>query len=280
MSTLTKVPPIGEERERELLKDATTYVYRETSQGPVHAHFFFPPGYDPSEPRTTIVFFPGGFWETPMRTQFVPHCNHFASRGAICVAAETRVSSKHDTGPLEGIDDAHALLLWIKMNAVALGVDVDRLIAGGAAGGAAAALTAAMPKEVKHQGDIDCRPRALVLFSPLVDTTPRTAAGKRFPDKKSAKLFSPSKHIRKKLPPSILFHGKNDRVIPFDDTLSFHRAMKRKRNVCELVDFEAAEHSFFNFNVSHLHFELTVEAADRFLVEQGFLAPQVEDSLV
>jgi hypothetical protein len=35
-----------------------------------------------------------------------------------------------------------------------------------------------------------------------------------------------------------------------------------------------ADHSFFNFNVSHKNFELTVAAADRFLVERGLLPPE------
>ena len=53
--------------------------------------------------------------------------------------------------------------------------------------------------------------------------------------------------------------------------------MKWRGNRCELLDFNAAEHSFFNFNVSHGNFEMTVAAADHFLVEQGLLAePEIE----
>jgi dipeptidyl aminopeptidase/acylaminoacyl peptidase len=71
----------------------------------------------------------------------------------------------------------------------------------------------------------------------------------------------------------IIFHGKADRVIPFDSVAKFARAMRRKHNRCELVDFEKAEHSFFNYNVSQEFFELTINAADRFLVELAILAP-------
>jgi acetyl esterase/lipase len=69
-------------------------------------------------------------------------------------------------------------------------------------------------------------------------------------------------------------HGKSDRITPFDEVERFRRAMRWRRNVCELVDFERQDHSFFNFNVSQKHFELTIGAADRFLVDHGMLEPE------
>jgi hypothetical protein len=39
------------------------------------------------------------------------------------------------------------------------------------------------------------------------------------------------------------------------------------------VDFEKEDHPFFNFNVSHRNFELTIQAAERFLVDRGLLQP-------
>ena len=48
------------------------------------------------------------------------------------------------------------------------------------------------------------------------------------------------------------------------------------RNRFELIDFERADHSFFNFNVSHDRFEATIGAADRFLVDLGLLEPDPE----
>ena len=87
-SILQRVAPIGEARDREILKEAATYVYQERPQGPVQAHVFFPENTSPS-PRPAVVFFHGGFWDTPTPTQFVPHCLHFANRGAVAVTAET-----------------------------------------------------------------------------------------------------------------------------------------------------------------------------------------------
>ena len=273
-SILQRVAPIGEARDREILKDAATYVYQERPQGPVQAHMFFPESKTVA-PRPVIVFFHGGFWDTPTPTQFVPHCLHFTGRGAVTVAAETRTSARHGTGPLEAIEDARDLIRWLRHNADTFNLDPERVTIGGAAGGAFLALLATMPKakQMPPVDGLDCRPQALVLFSALVNTAGKGPACSRFPDSKTAKRMSPSQLIRRKLPPMLFFHGKSDRITPFDEVERFRRKMRFWGNSCELVDFERADHSFFNFNVSHKNFELTIGAADRFLVEQGLLPP-------
>jgi acetyl esterase len=274
-SILQRVAPIGEARDREILKDAATYIYQERSQGDVQAHLFFPRE-SPAGPRPVVVFFHGGFWDTPTPTQFVPHCLHFASRGAVAVAAETRTLARHGTGPMEAIDDARDLIRWLRHNADTFNLDPDKLVIGGAAGGAMLALLTAMPKpkQMPPVDGLDCRPQALVLFSALVNTTIKGPALERFPDSSSAKKVSPSRLIRRKLPPILMFHGKSDRIAPFEEVERFRRKMRFWGNSCELVDFQKADHSFFNFNVSHKNFEMTIGAADRFLVDRGILAPE------
>jgi len=270
---LQRVAPIGEARDREILKDAATYVYQERPQGKVQTHVFFPENAT-TEPRPVVVFFHGGFWDSPTPTQFVPHCLHFASRGAVAVAAETRTAARHGTGPVEAMDDARDLIRWLRNNADTFNINPQRLAIGGATGGAFLALLATMPKaKVMPPVDgLDCRPQALVLFSSLVNTT-HSQANSRFPNAKTAKRLSPSRLVRRKLPPMIMFHGKADRITPFDEVERFRRRLRFWGNTCELVDFEREDHSFFNFNVSQRNFELTLGAADRFLVTHGILAP-------
>jgi acetyl esterase/lipase len=275
-SILQRVAPIGEARDREILKDAATYIYQERAQGPVQAHVFLPASPMSAAPRTVVVFFHGGFWDSPTPTQFVPHCLHFASRGAVAVAAETRTGARHGTGPLEAIEDARDLIRWLRHNADTFNIDPDRVVVGGAAGGALLALLTAMPKPkaMPPVDGLDCRPQALILFSALVNTTHKGQANSRFPDERGAKRFNPSTMVRRKLPPMILFHGKSDRITPFDEVERFRRRLRWRGNDCTLVDFEREDHSFFNFNVSHRNFELTLNAADRFLADRGLLLPE------
>lgn len=279
---LKRVAPIGEERDREILKDAATYVYQERPQGPVQAHLYFPAGArQDSVRRPAVVFFHGGFWDIPTPTQFVPHCLHFASRGAVTVTAETRSSSRHETGAREAVEDARDLIRWLRHNADNFQIDPDRIVVGGAAGGALLALMTSLPKDKELQSidGLDCRAQAMILFSALVNPLRQSKALERFADSREAKSLSPIHRLRRKLPPMILFHGKADRITPFAEITSFCRKMRFRGNRCDVIDFERADHSFFNFNVSHDRFEATIGAADRFLVELGLIEPDPEASL-
>jgi len=277
-SILQKVAPIGEARDREMLKSASTHVYRETPQGELTAHVFSPPASLPAiGPRPCVIFFHGGFWDTSMVTQFVPHCLHFAARGALAITVETRVSAKHGTGPVEAMEDAREMIRWARRNAEMLGIDPQKITVGGAAGGAWLALMVTLPKdkEMPSADGVSCRPQALLLFSTLLNTTPKGTMSAKFPDVRTAKRLSPLSMARRKLPPMMLFHGKNDRVTPIEEARKFARKLHWRGNVCDLVDYDRADHSFFNFNVSGTFFELTVNAADDFLTKRGLLPPPV-----
>ena len=97
---LQKVAPIGESRDKELLKSASSYVYATRESGDLLAHVFFPQG-EAQTSRPAVAFFHGGFWDAAMVTQFVPHCHHFAGRGAVSDTFEYRISSRGTAGPLE-----------------------------------------------------------------------------------------------------------------------------------------------------------------------------------
>ena len=270
-----RVAPIGKARDREILKDAVTYVYQQRPEGDVLAHLFFEET-SRIPPRPAVIFFHGGLWDMPTPTQFVPHCLHFASRGAVAVAAETRTTSEHGTGPLEAIEDARALIRWLRQNAETFNLDPNKITIGGAGGGAFLALLATMPtpKNLPPVNGIHTVPQALILFSSLINSASKGQVADRFPNFKTAKQLSPTTLMRRKLPPMLFFHGKNDRIAPFEEVDKFQRRMRWRRNSCTLIDFEGADHSFFNFNVSHKNFELTIGAADRFLVELGLLPPE------
>jgi len=275
---LQNVPPLGEARDRKMLEEASSYVYRQTPQGEVLAHLFWPTQ-TALTPRPAVVFFHGGLWDAAMHTQFVPHCLHFAGRGAVAVAAETRIFSKHATGPLEAMDDARELIRWLRQHAEIFNLDPARITVGGAAGGALLALLTAMPKpkQLPPVDGIECRPQALLLFSAIVNTTPKGQGSERFPDVKAAIRCSPTALMRAKLPPMMLFHGTADRIAPVAEVRRFRSRLRWRRNVCELLEFERAEHSFFNFNVNQGHFDLALAAADVFLVKHGLLDPKAAD---
>lgn len=275
MNPLAKSLMIGETRDQELLGSATTYVYEQTPDGDLNAHFFFPPEFDyKTDRRAVILFFHGGMWDISAPTQFIPHCHHFASRGMIAVTAEYRTQAKLNGGPAEAATDAKTMISFLRYHAAQMGIDPERIIVCGAAAGAHAALCATLhPHEnAKIPSPM---PRGLILFGPVSDTSPRGGiSSELFPSPKEAKAHSPLNHLpQKNLPPCLIFHGEADRMVPLEQSIKFAKKYSRKRNKCKLIDFRAAGHTFFNFNSDERNYAITLRSTDFFLVDLGILEP-------
>jgi dipeptidyl aminopeptidase/acylaminoacyl peptidase len=86
-----------------------------------------------------------------------------------------------------------------------------------------------------------------------------------------AREISPIHHLGKNLPPTILFHGKADTLVPFSEAEMFCRKARELGNRCELVAFDGAGHGFFNPTRSTKWYYETLSGAERFLRELGYL---------
>ena len=247
-------------------------IYKKIGDVELQMHLFEPENREEGKLLPVVVFFFGGGWNKGTPKQFFPHCTYFASRGMVAISAEYRVKSRHGTSPLECVLDGKSAVRWIRLHSSELGVDPDKITAGGgSAGGHVAACTAIVEKfEGKTEDtDISSVPNALMLFNPVVDTA-RKELSDRFGE--YAEDLSPVHHVRSGLPPAIIFHGKDDSVVPFRNIERFGRLMKKLGNVCTIVPFDGMEHGFFNYGRhDNKPFVETVRAADRFLVSLGFL---------
>ena len=87
-------------------------------------------------------------------------------------------------------------------------------------------------------------PNAVVLFNPVLDTT-ETGYGAALIGKNTLEL-SLTHHVKRVLPPMILFHGTGDHTVPFANAEEFVKRVKAAGGDCQLVPFEGADHGFFN----------------------------------
>jgi acetyl esterase/lipase len=282
--SLTKLPPI--DRNRELLKTAREETYKTVAGHDLSVYFWEPPADKaPPYPKSVIAFFFSGGWDNGQVSQFAPHCLYFASRGMTAMAFDYRVAVRHGSTPVESMADARSAMRWLRLNAVELGINPGKIVGAGGSGGAHLIASAAMLSgfdEAGEDGSISCAPNALALFNPVLDTSKRGFGHDRFINPDDAKRANLMAAIGPGRPPSLLFHGTHDRVVPFETTEEFVRKMKKKKNVCELMVYEGQGHGFFNFNVSFETYQATLLALDDFLVGQGFIEhdPDIQSELM
>lgn len=300
---LTVLPlPAAEPGVSPSFANARSEVYKTVGDTNLRVHVFAPSGSTTN--RSAIVFFFGGGWNTGSPKQFESHCRHFASRGMVALSAEYRVRSRDGVAVVSCVNDAKSCLRWVRENAVRLGIDPGRIVAaGGSAGGHLAAATAMLSdfeEEVEALRATSAVPDALVLFNPALVLAPLPPpAEDDAGDREIAAIeerpglfrrmilaailnrerlgaepeaLSPIHHVTAGLPPTIIFHGTDDRTVPFWTVKAFTAVMRKAGNRCELVGYEGQGHSFFNVGrEGGRYYRETLEATDRFLVSLGYL---------
>jgi acetyl esterase len=261
-------------------------TYKTVGDTALTLHIFEPPATaaGPKTNRPAIVFFFGGGWTSGSPSQFEQHCRALAARGLVAITADYRVASRHQVKPIACVADAKSALRYVRTHAARLGLDPQRIAAGGgSAGGHLAAATATLPAfdEPSEDQKISATPNALVLFNPALVLAPLPGLeladfGSRVPAERMGtdpKNLSPAHHVKKGAPPTIIFHGKADTTVPYATAEAFTTAMKAAGNRCELVGTEGAQHGFFNYGRGdNSAYRATLAATDAFLVSLGWLS--------
>lgn len=273
-----KADPKAEGRSRTYppkIDGAKVETYKKVGDTELKVWIFSPK--EPAKSKPAIVFFFGGGWKSGTPTQFERHCRHFAERGIVAIAADYRVASRHDVKPAECVADAKSCVRWIRTNAERLGIDPERIVAaGGSAGGHLAAATATLPTldEPGEDAKFSSQPNALVLFNPCLITAPIEGVqwdgfGRITADKAGCEptALSPMHHLREKLPPTLILHGKADTTVPYKTVEAYANAAKKLGNRCELIGYDDQPHGFFN----GAKYTETLQAADDFLVSLKYL---------
>ncbi len=223
------------------------------------------------EKKPAIVFFFGGGWNSGNIHQFEPHAKYFSQRGVSCFLVDYRVRGRHQTSPFESLKDAKSAIRYIRENAETLNIDPSRIVAaGGSAGGHLAAATALIDgyNEDSDNLSINCKPNALLLFNPVIDNGPGGYGFERIRDE--YKSFSPLHNIRKGAPPTILFLGTEDDLIPVVTAEYYQMVMEQVGSRCELRLYQGEGHGFFNYR-NFDRYKETLFESDAFLQSLGYI---------
>jgi acetyl esterase len=251
-------------------KPDRSVVYKQVGDVALKMHIFNPADHQASDKRPAIVFFFGGGWVGGSPSQFYPHCKHLADRGMVAIAADYRVKNQHNTTPRECVMDGKSAVRWIRKHASELGVDPNRVAAGGgSAGGHVAAATATVSGFDENADDlsVSARPDALVLFNPVFDNGPDGYGYDRVKDYWQA--ISPMHNISATTPPTVVMLGTSDRLIPVETAQEYKRLMEAKGVRCDLHLYAGQPHGFFNYSRKE-NYDQTVADMDRFLESLGY----------
>jgi acetyl esterase len=249
---------------------AETLIYKTVAGRGLKLLIEKPADWKASDRRPAIVFFFGGGWVGGSPSQFEKQSAYLATRGMVGIRVEYRVIPKGDSGPpLICVQDAKSALRFVRSHAGELGIDPKRIAgAGGSAGGHLAAFTALVPGLDDPQDDrsVSCRPDALVLFNPVFNNGPGEWGHQRVGER--YREFSPAHHITAGAPPTIVFLGDEDKLIPQRVLTDFQAQMKQAGARCEAHVYPKVGHGFFNKDPYQT---LTLIESDKFLASLGWL---------
>lgn len=249
-------------------------TYKKIGNVELQLHIFNPEGHKASDRKPAIVFFFGGGWSGGTPSQFYPQCDYLAKRGMVAISAEYRVKSRNGTSPLECVKDGNSAVRWVRSHADKLGIDPSKLAAGGGSAGGHVAAATGTTKGILEKGEdvsVSSKPDALVLFNPVYDNGPKGYGHSRVKD--YWKQISPMHNLDKETPPTIVFLGTKDKLIPVATAKKYRLLMKEAGVRSELFLYKEQAHGFFNTS----KYDETVKEMDRFLVSLGFLAENLKD---
>jgi len=244
------------------------FVYKQSAGAPQELEVYFPPNWKAGGPKVPgVLLFHGGAWAGGNLDQFRNAAHYLSSRGLVAATANYRMLKKGEVkkkdGTLENkrvcLTDAKSAIRWVKQHADELGIDPQRLIVGGGSAGGHLAVLATLNPGLNDPNDpkeFDTSVAAYVLFNPAF--SPQDSADAE---------VDVLKQLKAPFAPAIMFFGTKDTWKPGADA-ALKRLKELGNSTTEMWLAEGQAHSFFN---KHPWQDVTLAAADKFLVEHGLL---------
>ncbi len=224
-------------------------------------------------PRPAIVFFHGGGWRNGTATQFNLQGDYLTRRGMVVVQVQYRLLTAGEVVPANACLDARSAMRYVRAHAGELGIDPERIAAGGGLAGGHLAAYVGMVDGVDEATDdtaVSCRPAAMVLFNPALlhgEEPRRTSedAGTQF------QAISPFMHVSAGDAPGLILVGSEDKILLPAKVAEFQAKCEAAGVRMDAVIYPGEEHSFFGLAKSADRFFDTVTEMDRFLGSLGWL---------
>ncbi len=213
---------------------------------------------DSPGPHPAILFVHGGAWHTGDKRRLAPLARFFAKRGYVGFSINYRLAPAYRYPA--ALEDLRCAVKWVRAHAADYGVDPDRIAAVGTSAGAhLVALLAAAPETLAPCGNpgFTSRVQAVIaLFGPMdllsAVGSPAEAAVEDFlgasarEDPDLWREASPITWVSADDPPFLLIHGRDDRVVPYEESVRMADALRRAGVEVRLLLIPGAGHGFIN----------------------------------
>lgn len=180
---------------------------------------------DLSKARPALVFIHGGGWSKGDKSDYLPYLIDYAEKGYVTVTVSYRLSKvAHFPAAVE---DIHAAVQWIRDHSEDHLINPDKIaLIGGSAGGHLALMQA-------YSDTSGHKVQAVVNIYGPTDLTTEYARnrgeclqflGKRYSEAPELyRAASPRTHISSDDPPTLIFHGTIDSLVPVSQSDSLHK---------------------------------------------------------
>lgn len=248
--------------------------YKTINDRELTLHLFKPKDWAAKDKRPAHVVIHGGGWRSNNATRFYPYANSLVSEGYVGVSIDYRLASRNQkqdnpTTVFDCVKDARAAVRYIRKHADELGIDPNRIAVAGGSAGAHLALSTALFDSIDHDDEdrkTSCRPDALILYFAVLDTS-KQGYGNAFIGPRWKEL-SPRHHINKTMPPTLIFHGDNDRVAKMPILSDFIKRLKDNQVPHQLILEKGGVHGHLNADLKL--FDKAKTQTLNFLNQHGF----------
>jgi acetyl esterase/lipase len=183
-----------------------------------------------TEAAPVLIFIHGGSWSKGKRSDYLPYLLDYAQKGYVCVTVSYRLSGVAHFPA--AVQDVQAAVQWIGEHSSEHMIDPEKIaLIGGSAGGHLAMMVGYADEEAGH------KVQAIVnLYGPTDLTTEYarnrdeciTFLGESYQERPDLySLASPQTHISQDDPPTLIFHGTIDSLVPVSQSDSLHRWLDR-----------------------------------------------------
>lgn len=199
-----------------------------------------------AEPSPLLVFIHGGAWRHGERSDYLVYLVDYAEKGYMTATLSYRLDTLYP-GCVEDIADA---IDWLMINGTSYGADTSKIaLIGGSAGGHLSLLGGYNWRYARHSDTADSlrpayhRIAAVVdIYGPVDLTTPYAQSqplvtrfiGHSYADRPDLYLeASPVQYLKKDLPPTLIFQGTSDNLVPRSQSDTLKARLDRLGVPCE-----------------------------------------------